>query len=552
MSTDIARTVDGELERLRTVIGAGYVLTAAAEREAHAKDTSQFHQLPLAVIYPGTAEQVAEVLRVATEFGLAVWPYSKGKNWGYGAHMPLGEHAIVLLLDRMNRILEVNEELAYAVIEPGVTQEELNAHLRSTGSRLWADCTDSTPQGSVIGNALERGVGYTPAWDHFGNLCGLEVVLPTGETVRTGGGPPDSLSWHTYKWGTGPYLEGLFSQSNFGIVTRAGVWLMPAPAAVKCFICEVGDDRGLAPAVDAIRELALRGVLRRNVHLVNDVMFLAQLTQFPYDQLDGATTLSPQALAGLRDRYRVAPWTVTGGLYGSHRQVRLAAREVRRALGRYGRVQVFGVRGVSLLGWLADRWRSFGRVPGLTRLLAAVTHASAEKLALIPALFDVLRGIPGERIVTFAYFKSRRPRPTSDVDPGRDGAGLTWMAVVSPLTGTHTRALADLCAPIFARHGFDFSITYIMVNPRTTLGLIELFYDREDPDQCARMPGLYDELASETLAAGYQQYRTSVWYGERILGASAALHRMLDTMKSAVDPHGILAPGRYSIGRRPS
>lgn len=105
-----------------------------------------------------------------------------------------------------------------------MTQGQLSAHLREHGSKLWLDCTDSTPEGSVIGNALERGVGYTPYWDHFGNLCGLEVVLPTGEIVRTGGGPPNSLTWHTYKWGTykwgtGPYLEGLFSQSNFGIAT---------------------------------------------------------------------------------------------------------------------------------------------------------------------------------------------------------------------------------------------------------------------------------------------------------------------------------------------
>jgi 4-cresol dehydrogenase (hydroxylating) len=297
---------EDELARLREVVGPEHVLATAAEREQHAKDTSLWRRLPAAVVYPGSTEEVAEVLRVAGARGLAVWPFGRGKNWGYGAHMALGEDAIVMLLDRMDRILEVNEELAYAVIEPGVTQGQLNAHLRETGSRLWADCTDSTPDGSVVGNALERGVGYTPGWDHFGNVCGLEVVLPTGAVIRTGGGPRDSLGFHTYKWGTGPYIEGLFSQSNFGVVTKAGVWLMPAPEAVRCFICELEDPSSQPAVMDALRELALHGVIRSNVHMVNDVMFLAQLAQYPYDLLDGARTCrrrcAPVSAAGTGSR----------------------------------------------------------------------------------------------------------------------------------------------------------------------------------------------------------------------------------------------------------
>ena len=151
----------------------------------------------------------------------------------------LHDGAVILLLERMNRILEVNEDLAYAVIEPGVTYKQLADHLRSRAIKLWADCTDSTPQGSVLGNALDRGLGHTPYGDHFGNLCGLEVVLANGEVIQTGAAPPDSPTWHTFKWGTGPYLEGLFSQSNFGIVTRAGIWLMPEPEAFQAFLCEI-------------------------------------------------------------------------------------------------------------------------------------------------------------------------------------------------------------------------------------------------------------------------------------------------------------------------
>jgi len=536
------------LARIREAVGNENVLATEGQREAHAKDTSLWRRVPGALVYPDTAEQVGKVLKAAGRFGIPVWPFSKGKNWGYGAHMGYQEGALILMLDRMDRILEVDEELGYAVVEPGVTQGQLNAYLKTHGIKLWADSTDSTPDGSVIGNALERGVGYTPYWDHFGNLCGMEVVLPSGEIVRTGGGPPNSLTWHTYKWGSGPYLEGLFGQSNFGIVTKAGVWLMPEPEAFRCFICEIRDDRAMPAAIDAIRRLALHGALRSNVHVVNDVLFLAQMTQYPYDLLGGSTHLSPEAREGLRARYRIAPWTITGGLYGSAAQVRAAQRQVKRALSPHGRVVFLGDRGVSALRGLIGAWKWLRWVPGANSLLASLTGSSLPKLEVIPHVYPILKGIPGEYIVSFAYFKSRGPRPRKDVDPARDGAGLTWMAVVSPMTGKHAAELVRLCEGVFERHGLDLSITFIMVNPRSILALIQIFYDRLDADEGSRMQAVYDELAEVTLAAGYQQYRTSVWSGENVLGASPAFRDLVQAMKAAVDPHGILAPGRYGIG----
>ncbi len=547
MTASAAATREAALDALRKAVGAEHVLATGEEREAHATDTSHWHQVPGFVVYPGTADEVAAVIGAAGRLGLQVWPFSKGKNWGYGAHMGLEEGAVILLLDRLNRILEVDEELAYAVVEPGVTQGQLNAHLQTSGSRLWLDCTDSTPDGSVIGNALERGVGYTPYWDHFASLCGLEVVLPNGETVRTGGGPRNSLTWHTYKWGTGPFLEGLFSQSNFGVVTKAGVWLMPRPEAMRCFICELSDERNQPAATDALRRLALQGSLRGNVHIVNDVMFLAQMIQYPYDRLEGRTNLSPELRAELRRRYRIAPWTITGGLYGSRRQVRAAQREVRKALKPFGRVSILGERGISIVRRLIAAWTRFGGIPGVPSLLRAVTRGSLEKLRVVLEIYPILQGTPGEYILGFAYFKRRGPRPRHDVDPGRDGAGLTWMAVVSPLTGKHTSELVGLCEPLFERYGLDFSITFISVNPRSTLGLTEIFYDRDDGDERARMLALYDELADASLAAGYQQYRSSVWYGERLLASSDGFGRLAGTLKAAVDPEGVIAPGRYGI-----
>jgi 4-cresol dehydrogenase (hydroxylating) len=156
--------------------------------------------------------------------------------------------------------------------------------------------------------------------------------------------------------------------------------------------------------------------------------------------------------------------------------------------------------------------------------------------------------VPGDSVVGFAYFKSRGPRPAADIDPARDGAGLIWLAVTVPLTGRHTGELTGLCEPIFHKHGFDWSCTFIMVNARSALGLLEIFFDKTNAHECGRAQALYADLAAETLRVGFQQYRTSIVYGEHIMMASPQLRLLMNRMKSVIDPNNTIAPGRYGIG----
>ncbi|HOL64454.1 MAG TPA: FAD-dependent oxidoreductase, partial [Accumulibacter sp.] len=145
-------------EELRVVVGPQHLCISAADLDRYSRCTIPWQSRCAAVVFPGSSEEVAAVVRIASRHRTPLWPSSTGRNWGYGTTLAVDDGAIVMILTRMNRILEVNEELAYAVIEPGVTYEQFNQHLRSKGCKLWIDCTDGSGQGSVIGNALERGV----------------------------------------------------------------------------------------------------------------------------------------------------------------------------------------------------------------------------------------------------------------------------------------------------------------------------------------------------------------------------------------------------------
>ncbi len=139
----------------------------------------------------------------------------------------------------MRRILDISAEDYTCLVEPGVSFYALHAEIqdRGLGDVLWIDVPD-LGGGSVVGNTVDRGVGYTPYGDHWAAHAGLEVVLPTGEVVRTGmGALPGNNTWQTFPYGFGPFSDGIFSQSNFGIVTKMGMTLMPNPGGHESFVC---------------------------------------------------------------------------------------------------------------------------------------------------------------------------------------------------------------------------------------------------------------------------------------------------------------------------
>ena len=112
---------------------------------------------------------------------------------------------------------------------------DLYNELRRRGSDLWVDAA-APGWGGVVGNTLDRGIGWTPYGDHWAQQCGLEVVLANGNLVRTGmGAMPNSETWNLFKYGFGPYLDGIFTQSNYGVVTKLGIW---SPASSRrSFTC---------------------------------------------------------------------------------------------------------------------------------------------------------------------------------------------------------------------------------------------------------------------------------------------------------------------------
>lgn len=532
------------LTLLRSIVGPDGLASDGDAVEAVTRTCVPFRTLPSAVVYPSNTEQVQSVMKAASAAGVPVWPVSTGKNWGYGERTATYNAGITMVLERMNRIDLVDEELGYAVIEPGVTYKQLNDHLKQTGSRLWADCAGSTQYASVIGNALDKGRGLTPMADHFGCLCGMDVVLPDATLLETGGGPVgNNTVRHVYKWGVGPYLDGLFVQSNLGIVVKAGIWLMPAPEEFDfaAFEYKASPDR-LGAFIDDLRELVMARAIRSHPHLANDFAMMCILSQYPHDLLGGRRHLSEQAAGQWRKEHGVAPWTFGCGLYGSHEEVKYQKRMLRKVLGRYGMVQFIGAA-------VNDNW--FGKLvrhaaPIVNRLLGKSPEFTD---VMVPAI-NLFRGIPTDDFVRQAYFKSHQEKPKKDIDPARDGCGFVWIGPVVPFTSKHVMAVLALTKRIFDRHEFDFFVEVIVESARSVIVLVGVFYDRHDPSEADRARNWYEEARDAYVEQGYPPYRATTMSMPNMLDANPAARGFLARLKQAVDPGNVIAPGRYGTPLR--
>lgn len=192
------------LDAMRAVVGPQW-LFASEEDIAAYSDHFAFEDVTAnmasAIVAPLGLDQITRIIGIARDHRIPVWAISTGRNLAYGGSAPRKHGTLTLDLKRNNRILEVNEELAYAVVEPGVSFFQLYRHLRETGSKLWID-TPSPGWGGIMGNMLERGVGYTPYGDRFMWQCGMQVVLADGTVVDTGMAAQEGAPGnHTYRYG---------------------------------------------------------------------------------------------------------------------------------------------------------------------------------------------------------------------------------------------------------------------------------------------------------------------------------------------------------------
>lgn len=507
MSARPKSAVDAFVSAVRDVVGERWIDMAAQKVERYGENLMPSGDVPVSgVIYPADTEQVRQIVLLANEHHVQLHPVSTGQNIGLGSRAPVQPGQFVLELGRrMNRIIEINEELAYAVVEPGVSYQALYDELEVRGHPLMLDTTSGPPQGGPLGNTLDKGAGYTPYFDHFYMSCGMEVVLGNGNVLRTGDGALEgSKSWHISKYGLGPYLDGLFLQSNYGIVTRMGVWLMPKPPITRAFFFSFPDDDDIGEIMEVSRHLKLNSLVPTLLKVTNDIYALGTEARFPVDRADLRKSIPDDVRAEMQVEHKIGSWVVSGAVYGADDDA----------------------------------------VENHIRLIRSFFERSG-KATYIPQ--EIADRNPMLRIHSDSFVG----KPTRDEFPlyeWRPGGGATWILPVTPIHGEIAKEHQQLSRRILGRFGFDYICEHV-VGSRMSRALHVLVWNREDPEENARAKACFEAFIDEYAAAGYPVSRPPTEFQPYAMNRLG--HSFLDTcndIKDALDPRGVLSPGRYGIG----
>lgn len=232
--------------QLQSIVGVENVEYSHASRLAYSYDaTPRFQSLPDFIVSPRNKEEVQKVIQLCNDENIPIVPRGSGTNLCAGT-IPL-TGGIVLLFKHMNKIIEVDEENLTIITQPGVTTDQIN-HAAAEVGLFFPPDPGSMHVSQIGGNIGEnsgglRGLKYGVTHDY---VLGLEVVLPNGKIIQTGGKLAKDVAGYD--------LTSLFvgSEGTLGVITEATLKLLPQPETKQAMIALYNDLESAAETVSAI------------------------------------------------------------------------------------------------------------------------------------------------------------------------------------------------------------------------------------------------------------------------------------------------------------
>ncbi|OAL19675.1 hypothetical protein AYO22_09547 [Fonsecaea multimorphosa] len=457
-------------------------------------------KMPSAAVCPSSMDELRAILKVANKFSIPLWTFSRGKNLGYGGPAPRLNGSVALDLHRMNKIIEVNDKFSYAVVEPGVTFTDLYLYCVEHKLRVWPS-VPSLGWGSVVGN----------------HISGMEIMLADGDLVRTGQfAISNSPSAHLSKFSFGPSIEGLFLQSNLGIVTKMGIWLHPQPQAYMSCTFDMPNLEDVEIIVDIFGPLRRDGLLPNTVYVSNIVEWLG-VTGKRAELWPEEGPIPEWRLRELQKELGFGYWNVKFGLYGAKEVVQSHFDELKRIIAK--------------------------RVPGSEhRLQGHLFSADDDKLLEATSVPDphggFFVGVPS--LWSLPMVRYRLPKEKAGI-----GAHADYSPII-PSDGIKVLEWVKTARKICEDKGFDLFCDFFM-HERHLIFVNMMVFDKANPSHRKAVDTIFRDLYREGRQRGFSKYRSHINYMDAYDFNDHAYRRLVERLKDSLDPNGILSPGKQGI-----
>ena len=483
------------------------------------------------VVRPKNQDEVINLVNTANLTKTPLYPISCGKNWGFGSKLPVTNGCIIVDLSKMNKILEVNTNFGYIVVEPGVTQMQVYKHLQELKCSYFLDVTGSSGDSSVLGNSLEKGIAYNS--ERADHVSAMTTVLGNGEVLKTGYGHiEESKITHHSKYGIGPSLDGLFLQSNFGIVTSACIDLLPKHEDAQAFYISI-DEPYLHDTIERFRPLLQKNILNCIPHIGNrQRFFLAARPLLRQRMKDLGIYKNDLQIDSTLKKAFPSEWSAIGSIQGIKKQVKITQHELSKAM-----------KGLANVKFMSDskyrRLRSiakFLRLKNIQALLEATQpfHGLAKgkpTYDTLPSLFEASGVLPSE---------------ANKKEPDHSNAGFYYTVPFAPMTGQSSKDLLDITRKIGHMYGFHPGITFNLVNKKTLEAVISLEFDKSDLERTNKAKFCIREMIKTFMEKGVCPYRFDNENMDLAIDETSNYWQTVKRLKSVFDPNHIISPKRYN------
>lgn len=484
-----------------------------------------------------------------TQLAFSLYPISTGKNWGYGTSLPASTDKNIILLDlgRLNNICHYDNELGLVTVEPGVTQQQLSNFLVQHNYPYMVPVTGAGPECSILANAIERGYGITPYTDHFSAVTSVEGFWANGTPFQSAIAELDHSEEKsvdkTFKWGIGPYLDGLFTQSNLGIVSQVTLRLANIKPDFISFFIQLPGDNLLEDAVPLIREILqnYEGIVG-SINLMDQRRILSMFANNPNEN-DRHKVMSDLEVKRLSKVIDAPSWTIVGSIYGSTAIVKAVQKDI-NAL--FKQIPCRKMYSNSLLIKVANK--VFNHCPQWLINLAPKLSVLSAQLTSFYKGKEIMLGTPNKVALNLAYWrhKNRHEFQELELSPEQDGCGLLWYAPLITMKKDKVREFVTFIREICPKYNIEPFITFTLLKHDCVDSTIPIVFDLTNKQAVTDAHNCLEFLMREGQKKGFIPYRLNVDQQIRILDKESHFWRTVNILKDSLDPKNILSIGRYN------
>ncbi|NQY65854.1 MAG: FAD-binding protein [Alteromonadaceae bacterium] len=510
-----------------------------------------------AVVIPGNTDDIKALIELANvvskneELRFSIHPISSGRNWGYGTSQPPTANVKTVLLDLsdLNKI-EFDEELGLVTLQPGVTQQQLSDYLIKLGDKYMVPVTGAGPDCSIVGNAIERGYGITHYTDHFGAVTAIKGLWGNGTQYQSAlfelDKSKDKFVDKTYKWGVGPYLDGLFTQSNFGIVTEMTIRLAARKPAFSSFYIKLELDELLEAAIPLIQRVLrdYEGIVS-SINLMDKRRVLSMIADNPIDN-NQHQNMSDNQVQMQAENLKTPSWTIVGSIYGSKNIVKVTKKEIKSIFKQISNQTIFSDDPIISI---ANKVINF--LPeGLLNRVAMLKKVKLQLDSLHKAK-EIMQGKPNRLALKLAYWRHEKGANSFEgkvLSPGKDKCGLLWYAPLVLMKANAMREYVEFVRKTCPLFNIEPFITFTNLRHDCVDSTIPIVFDLSNPAVVKESHNCLKKLVTEGLKLGYVPYRLNIEQQQWLLDKESDFWQTVNQIKSVLDPNNILSPGRYNPG----